>query len=288
MVIKHTCLLAFLFIVQCSFTQSGSDKYIVNALSAHPYFEGDIYEEIYHNIIENNGHFTDTIAGKLVLSFIVNIDGSISSPSVVKGVAGNIDSLFLKAIEPLKFTSPAYFNGNKVCSRYFLPIEFNQVKFSKYEKLNNEKLNFYNKIEFSASLSRDTFYINDSIEVSLNYENISSSDIEFYPNGIISLYRKMDNFITYDNPYKRAYHIRQCFNTDSMVLIHPNGIISRTYSFQVDSNFFYVGENEISITYYFSNKTSRRFLSLFRQRKNGQTIRYRTPYIIVMVLNKKE
>jgi len=63
------------------------------------------------------------IEGRVVVSFIVNKEGEVESPKVVRGIGGGCDEEALEAVKNAKF-KPARQRGRPVKVRYSLPVTF--------------------------------------------------------------------------------------------------------------------------------------------------------------------
>lgn len=63
------------------------------------------------------------VAGRVILQFIVNTDGSVSDAIVVRGIGGGCDEAALEAIRNTRFT-PGLQRGRPVRVRMALPITF--------------------------------------------------------------------------------------------------------------------------------------------------------------------
>lgn len=68
------------------------------------------------------------IHGRVLLTFIVELDGSVSNVTVVKGVDPLIDNEAVKAIEGSPRWSPGKQRGQPVRIRYIIPIIFGPLK----------------------------------------------------------------------------------------------------------------------------------------------------------------
>lgn len=62
--------------------------------------------------------------GKVFVKFIVNEDGSISNPQVVRGATDELNNEALRLISKMPNWEPAEANGKAVKSEYTLPISF--------------------------------------------------------------------------------------------------------------------------------------------------------------------
>lgn len=63
------------------------------------------------------------IEGRVIIQFVINSDGTISSPFVVRGIGGGCDEEALKAVGKAKFR-PGMQRGRPVRVQYTLPITF--------------------------------------------------------------------------------------------------------------------------------------------------------------------
>lgn len=63
------------------------------------------------------------IEGRVVLQFIIDEEGNVTNPIVVRGIGGGCDEEALKAVKKVKFT-PGKQRGKPVRVRYSLPVTF--------------------------------------------------------------------------------------------------------------------------------------------------------------------
>ena len=73
----------------------------------------------YPEIAEENG-----VQGRVVVTFVVEVDGSISETKVVKSVDSSLDEEAIRVVKLLPKWNPAMLNGKPVRSKYTLPITF--------------------------------------------------------------------------------------------------------------------------------------------------------------------
>ncbi|MBO4851646.1 MAG: energy transducer TonB [Prevotella sp.] len=66
----------------------------------------------------------DSIEGRVVLSFVVETDGSITDPKVVRGVHPLLDEEALRVAKLMPKWEPGYQNGNPVRVKYNIPVTF--------------------------------------------------------------------------------------------------------------------------------------------------------------------
>jgi protein TonB len=80
--------------------------------------------------IASNTHYPERsrdagIQGKVIVKFIVNQDGTISSPGILVGVNPELDNEALRVVQTLKrFKLPAFIDGEPVPTNYMVPITF--------------------------------------------------------------------------------------------------------------------------------------------------------------------
>ena len=92
-----------------------------------PTFPGGVTELM--NYLSKNTHYPaatkrDGIQGRVVVSFIVEPDGSISNVKLVRSVDANLDREALRVVSEMPNWTPGKQGGNKVRVRYSLPIAF--------------------------------------------------------------------------------------------------------------------------------------------------------------------
>jgi periplasmic protein TonB len=78
---------------------------------------------VYPQIAQDNG-----IQGKVILTFVVEKDGSVSNIKVVKGVDKILDDEAVKAIQASPKWSPGLQRGRPVRVRFFIPLVFSFSK----------------------------------------------------------------------------------------------------------------------------------------------------------------
>ena len=66
----------------------------------------------------------DSIEGKVYVSFVVEIDGSLSNVKLLKGIGGGCDEEAIRAVNAMPFWSSGKFEGNPVRNSITLPIKF--------------------------------------------------------------------------------------------------------------------------------------------------------------------
>lgn len=63
------------------------------------------------------------IEGRVVVQFIVNKDGKVESPHVIRGIGGGADEEALRCVQQSEF-EPGYQRGLSVRVQYSLPVVF--------------------------------------------------------------------------------------------------------------------------------------------------------------------
>jgi protein TonB len=79
--------------------------------------------------LEHNLHYPEAarmanIQGRVLLSFIINEDGSISGVQVVRGIGGECDQEALRVIASMPRWKPGMQNGSPVKVVFTLPVLF--------------------------------------------------------------------------------------------------------------------------------------------------------------------
>lgn len=64
------------------------------------------------------------IQGRVYLSFLVGIDGSISNVTVLRGLGFGLDQEAIRAVQGMPRWKPGYQNGRPVAVMYHLPVQF--------------------------------------------------------------------------------------------------------------------------------------------------------------------
>lgn len=106
-------------------TESSSGVYSV--CEQMPKFPGGF--KALGNFIDSNIHYpvdalAKNIQGRVVVKLIVEKDGSISSPMVVRSVSPSLDKEALRVVKSMPKWNPGQQNGKKVRVEYFVPVSF--------------------------------------------------------------------------------------------------------------------------------------------------------------------
>lgn len=67
---------------------------------------------------------TEKIAGKVYVSFVVETDGSISQPAILRSLDPDLDSISISLVKNMPNWTPAMQKGKPIRCEYNMPIEF--------------------------------------------------------------------------------------------------------------------------------------------------------------------
>ncbi len=133
-ILLFTCLLG-LFGLQSSVQRTANKELLCDSIyskpEVFPQYPGAIFRDVdsllndYFTIEErirtSTGH---GIPGRTVCSFIVDKEGNIRNPAIVRALDPCLDKTALLLIPRLKRFIPGKHQGKPVCVRYILPIRF--------------------------------------------------------------------------------------------------------------------------------------------------------------------
>lgn len=63
------------------------------------------------------------IEGRVIVEFIIDKDGNVNDPKIIRGIGGGCDEVALSAVQKIKF-KPGMQRGKPVLVRYSMPINF--------------------------------------------------------------------------------------------------------------------------------------------------------------------
>lgn len=98
---------------------------IVDKMPEYEYGESGLSKFISHNIRYPKDALQQGIEGRILCSFIVGSDGSISNIEVVSGLSQDLDDEAIRVLGLMPRWKPGENNGNKVNVKCLLPIDFN-------------------------------------------------------------------------------------------------------------------------------------------------------------------
>lgn len=101
-----------------------NDYQVYNTVEKMPEFPGGM--KAFQQYVRNNLPQQDVKEnGVVIIQFIVEKDGSISSPTIARGLEAELDTLSLELVNKMpKWIPGEKDNGNKVRCRYSVPIQF--------------------------------------------------------------------------------------------------------------------------------------------------------------------
>ncbi len=70
----------------------------------------------------------EKVTGRVFVSFFIDIDGSISEPSILRGLHPDLDSISLSIVKNMPNWTPATQRGKSIKCRFNLPIEFDCIQ----------------------------------------------------------------------------------------------------------------------------------------------------------------
>lgn len=88
----------------------------------YPGGDGAMLRQIIDSLVYPN--HCDNIPGKVVVSFIVNENGTLSDAKVERGLCEQFDAAVIEVLKKLKHFIPGYTNGKAVRTKLVLPIRF--------------------------------------------------------------------------------------------------------------------------------------------------------------------
>ncbi len=100
------------------------DKEVFTLVDKIPKPGYDIQEYINSNLVYPAKAKENFIAGKVIVKFIVCANGSIDSPTIVKGIAEDLDSEAIRIVKSMQEWNPGEKDDRKVDVYFSLPIAF--------------------------------------------------------------------------------------------------------------------------------------------------------------------
>jgi periplasmic protein TonB len=110
---------------------NSTPKELITIVESWPEFPGG--EEARINYLKSNVQLPknwnpDSIAGKVYIQFIVEVNGNIANPKILRGLDPVLDSIAIKAIRNMPKWIPAKQKGKPVACIFNLPINFGTDK----------------------------------------------------------------------------------------------------------------------------------------------------------------
>ena len=118
------------------------DREIYTAVEHIPEYPGGM--EALMQYLMNNIRYPESAMkaneqGRVIINFVVNKDGSVSDPEILKGVSDALDKEAVRVVESLPKWSPGTVNGKPVDCYFTLPVNFRLQNDTKKEEANKEE-----------------------------------------------------------------------------------------------------------------------------------------------------
>lgn len=107
--------------------QNNNSEWMGEIISPQPSFPGGsqaLVDFLRENTKYPEQALKDSIEGRVVVAFVIDTDGSITKPEVVRGVHPLLDAEALRVVKLMPKWEPGSGNGTPVKVRYNLPITF--------------------------------------------------------------------------------------------------------------------------------------------------------------------
>jgi TonB family protein len=101
-----------------------SDSTAVDEMPSYPGGRNEMLKFIWANMVYPDSAWTAGIGGHVYVSFMVDTDGTISDPTVLRGIGGGCDEEALRLVAAMPKWLPARQNGEPVRTQTNLPILF--------------------------------------------------------------------------------------------------------------------------------------------------------------------
>ncbi len=126
---KTILILLFLAVVSFAKAQSTDttghtkpNKQIFSAVQSLPEFPGGIHE--FYKYISSNVQYHGNAHGRIIIRFVVEADGSVSTVTLVQGIDKDADAECVRVITNSPTWKPAIQNSRPVRVQYTVPINF--------------------------------------------------------------------------------------------------------------------------------------------------------------------
>jgi len=105
-------------------TVRGEVFQLVEKMPQFPGGEEALIEYLVNNIRYPKEAKESNIQGTVYLSFVIEIDGTVTNVKVLRGIGGGCDEEAVRVIEGMPKWTPGYQRGKPVRVQYNLPIKF--------------------------------------------------------------------------------------------------------------------------------------------------------------------
>lgn len=96
----------------------------VEQRGSFPGGEAALYEWLKNTLKYPEQAWVNGVQGRVIVSFVIEKDGRVTNPKVVRGVSPELDAEALRVVGAMPKWTPGKNNGVAVRSRYDLPITF--------------------------------------------------------------------------------------------------------------------------------------------------------------------
>lgn len=97
---------------------------VYDVVEQQPSFEGNLNSWLASNIKYPSVAKENAIQGRVIVQFIVQKDGTICNPQVVRGIDDSIDKEALRVVHAMPKWTPGKQNGKPVSCKFTLPVTF--------------------------------------------------------------------------------------------------------------------------------------------------------------------
>jgi protein TonB len=112
------------FVFNASAQTSTNQDEVVERPEQLAQFNGDLYQYLAKQIRYPEADKKNKVEGRVILQFVVEKDGSISSITVLKSASETLAAEAIRVVSNMPKWKPAKNNGMAVRSRFVLPIAF--------------------------------------------------------------------------------------------------------------------------------------------------------------------
>jgi TonB family protein len=102
-------------------------KELIMAVESMPEYPGGDHARVQYlktNVQLPKGWKPDSIVGKVYITFLVDVNGNIKNPKILRSLNPILDSIALNAVSKMPKWIPAKQKGKPVACQYNLPIKF--------------------------------------------------------------------------------------------------------------------------------------------------------------------
>lgn len=241
---KTLLLLSFLAInISILFAQAENDQLI--EVDEMPYFSGcpdyennsldkrqcsnrNLVNFIAKNLVYPESAKTAEIEGTVIITFLVNEDGRVSAPYVLRDIGGGCGEAALDVIKLMPTWEPAIHNNNPVKVKLNLPVQF-YLK-DETEQISNGYSISWGKLKGKeVSVERLKKNLQAPVLVRDQFGN------EISVNELVFSFSRKKRYLEERSSGKINYDMRKLVNK-----LKPGGAFSITAAIQIDGKFFYV------------------------------------------------